>query len=171
VICRVVGRGRRSSDGGSSGSSRSRGQFRSGGVGCSGGSCFGRAFLGDMAWLSALVAGLARSVQWSPVRCSTVAGNVSQFPASIAFHSLGLTVASIVVWSPAFVASRGPVVLNSIGPAKAASIAASTASNSWRGAGGGTVASEMAYLATRVAPSASGTSINAKSRAVGLNMA
>jgi hypothetical protein len=65
-----------------------------------------RAVLGDMADLAASVASLgARISQWSSVWCGTVSRDVSEFAASVALHGLGLTIASIVIRTAAFVAS------------------------------------------------------------------
>lgn len=65
------------------------------------------AVLGDVANLTASVAGLASlAVEWAAVRSGAVAGDVAELAAGVAFHSLSLAIARIVVGSAALVASR-----------------------------------------------------------------
>lgn len=61
----------------------------------------------DVASLTALVAGLAGSVQGAAVRSSAIPGDVAELAASIALHGLGLAVASEVVGATALVAGSG----------------------------------------------------------------
>jgi hypothetical protein len=64
-----------------------------------------RAVLGDVTNFTATVAGFASfAVQWSAVRCSAVARDMSEFATGVAFHCLCLAIASIVVWSTTLVA-------------------------------------------------------------------
>lgn len=63
-----------------------------------------RAVPGDVAGLTALVAGLASSVEGTAVGSGAVAGNVTQLTTSVALHGLSLAVAGKVVRAAALVA-------------------------------------------------------------------
>ena len=63
-----------------------------------------RAVARDVAGLATLIAGLAGGVQGPAVGSGAVAGDVTQFTTSIAFHSLGLAVPSKMVRPAALVA-------------------------------------------------------------------
>lgn len=76
--------------------------------------------------LATPVARLAGLVQWSAVRGSAIAADMSKFAASIALHGLSLAVASEMIWSTALVARSCAIV-----PNKATTVSASVASSWW----------------------------------------
>lgn len=66
-----------------------------------------RAVLRDVAYFAASVAGFASfAIHCTAVRRSTVPGDMAELAASIALHGLRLAIASKMVGSAAFVASR-----------------------------------------------------------------
>lgn len=127
-----------------------------------------------MASLTALVAGLAGSVQGAAVRSSAIPGDVAELAASIAFHGLCLAVASEVVGATALVACSGTRAVGeastTIAADETATAHGSTAAHT-RIAGVGASTSQVAGLAAVVASATGGSAAQAESRAVGLDMA
>lgn len=107
-----------------------------------------RAVLGDVANLAASVAGLASfAVQRAAIWSSAVAGDVSEFAASVAFHCLRLAISSVMVWSSTLVAScsarntteaaatteSGTTTKSATGTTSAAADAAWNSADAWTG--------------------------------------
>lgn len=142
------------------------------------------AVLGDVAWLTTLVASLPCGVQWSTIWSSAVTRNMTleqtsasssknkvgstyQFTTCITLHSLRLAISSVMVGTTTLVADGSTVVLNTI-------IAASepTTATSWGNVAciwSRAVSCEMAYLATSVAAASLGTT-DSQSWAVSLDV-
>jgi hypothetical protein len=129
-----------------------------------------------VASLAALVASLSGSVERATTGGGAVAGDVSQLAASVALHGLGLAIAGKVVRSSAFVAGSGA---GTAGKATAAGEATGisttshgrTATKSSGANRVGARASKVTGLAAVVATTAGAGPAQAKSRAVGLDMA
>ena len=130
--------------------------------------------------LAAPVAGLARSVERSAVGRRAVAGDVSEFPARIALHSLSLAIARKVVGSTALVARRGTRTSSTAGKSAAeTSRAAGSEAPARRWSTGaapahsgvGAVARKVAGKAAAVAAAARAGAAEAQRGAVGLYVA
>lgn len=128
------------------------------------------AVAGDVSGLTALVAGLASSAEWSTVWRSAVAGNVTELAAGEALQGLGLAVSGEVVALTALVAGgwawstlESPAWSKSSLESTAWS-ESSTASSWW----GSAVAGKMSLKAARVA--ASSGSGEAESWAISLDV-
>jgi hypothetical protein len=129
-----------------------------------------------VAGLTALVAGLASSVQRATVRGGAVTGDVTELATSVALHGLSLAVAGKVVWSTALVAGSGTGT--TADEATAATI--STETTAARGYGTATAhvgasgvsasASQVTNLSAVVATTAGASTAQTKGGAVSLDM-
>lgn len=132
----------------------------------------------DVASLTALVAGLASSVERTTIWRSAVTRNVSELATSITLHSLSLTISSKVVWSTALIASSGArstskTTTRSESTTKSTSTARSTTTSTWNGTCASRAwarASQMSRLTTVIATSACTGSAEAKGWAIGLDV-
>lgn len=144
--------------------------------------------LADMSRFSAFIAGLSSCIEWAPIGSGTVTRDVPleglsaeqinqnhgvayEFPTSIAFHCLGLAIASIVVWTTTLVACGCAIIGDIV--AGAIWSKATTTSATWRAAWvwSWTIASQMTDQTAGIAATASGTTTNAQGRTVSLDMA
>lgn len=136
-----------------------------------------RAVTGDVASLTALVAGLASSVQRAAVRGSAVTGDVTELATSVALHGLSLAVASEVVRSTALVAgsrARTPADKAATATISAEATAAGSNGTATAHVGASRVrasASQVANLTTVVAATAGASAAQTKGRTVSLDMA
>jgi hypothetical protein len=135
-----------------------------------------RTVTGDVASLTALVAGLASSVQGTTVRGSAITGDVTELATSVALHGLSLAVASEVVRSAALVAgSRARSAANKATTATISAKATAAGSNGTAAAHVGASrvgasASQVADLTAVVATTAGAGTAQPKGRAVSLDM-
>jgi len=127
-----------------------------------------------VASLTAPVAGLASSVERATVRGRAVTGDVTKLAASVALHGLSLAVASEVVGTTALVAAGSTATGETTAAASEATAegSASTTANGGNGSSTGSRAApgKVTRLAARVAATVGGTTADAKSRAVGLDV-
>lgn len=126
------------------------------------------AVAGDVAGLTAAVAGLAGGVQRAAVGSSAVAGDVAKLAAGVALHGLSLAITGEVVGATTLVASGRTASSEATAEASVSATgrAASSTSHSWVGA----VAGKVAGQTTAVAASAGASTTQAQSRAVSLDV-
>lgn len=128
----------------------------------------------DVAGLAAPVAGLAGRVGGAAIGRRAVTADVAELAAGVALHSLGLAVTGEVVGATALVALSSAVVLDTSVAAAEATAGSTSATTDWGNRGSAwswAVARNVAILAARVAAVVAGTTAQAQSRAVSLNMA
>jgi len=132
------------------------------------------AITADVSSLTAPVAGLASSVKRATVRGRAVTGDVTELAASVALHGLSLAVASKVVGAAALVAASSTATSETTAAASEATSEGSASSTANRGNGSSTgsraAPGKVARLAARVAAAVGGTTADAKSRAVSLDV-
>jgi len=125
-----------------------------------------------MAGLATLVTDFSSRVEGATVRRGAVPGNMAQLPACVALHGLRLAVTCIVIWPTALVACCSPVVADH-SSSEAATIS-TTRSTSTTNIGLGirvwAIASQVTNLATSIAATAGSTTVEAKSRAICLDV-
>jgi len=131
------------------------------------------AITADVSSLTAPVAGLASSVKRATVRGRAVTGDVTELAASVALHGLSLAVAK-VVGAAALVAASSTATSETTAAASEATSEGSASSTANRGNGSSTgsraAPGKVARLAARVAAAVGGTTADAKSRAVSLDV-
>jgi hypothetical protein len=94
----------------------------------------------------------------------------TKLAAGIALHGLGLAIPREVVWSTALIARSGARTTAEAAPEAPITTPRTASSPSNSSAGGRAVAGQMASQTTAVAPSASSSTAQAESRAVGLDV-
>jgi hypothetical protein len=132
-----------------------------------------RAVAGNVASLTASVAGLAGSVEWAAVGSCAIAGDVTELATSVALHGLSLAIAGKVVGTTALVASgrtrTAREATTAITASKSAAAHRSTTAHGTDRVGAST--SEVTGLAAVVAPSAGTSAAQAQGRAISLDVA
>lgn len=133
-----------------------------------------RTVSGDVTSLATLVACLSRRVQGTAIGSGTIARNMTELPAGVALHGLGLAIASEVVRAAALVTgcrtrAAGEPSATRKPSSKSTTTHRSTATHGANGVR--TCASKVAGLATVVAASTGDITTEAQSRAVSLNVA
>jgi len=133
-----------------------------------------RAVPANVAGLAAPVAGLAGRVGGAAIGRGAVTADVAELATGVALHGLGLAVTGEMVGAAALVALSSAVVLDTSVAAAEATAGSTSATTDWgnrRSAWSWAVARNVAILAARVAAVVAGTTTQAQSRAVSLNMA
>lgn len=139
--------------------------------------CLGRRTISrNMTCLTAFIADLASRVERAAIGRSAISGDMAQFATRVAFHSLGLTIACIVVWPAAFVARCSSIVANKSSPetttaAVATTWSATAAWGPWCRVWIRAAASQMPHLSTRIAATSCSSTTKAESGAISLDVA
>lgn len=133
-----------------------------------------RAVAGDVACLSALVTGLAGSVERATVGSGAVAGDVTELSTGVALHSLRLAIPSEVVRATALVAGSRASASGEATTSKATSVATTANGRAPRNTNSSWVwarTSKVARLAAVVATTAGAGAGESQGRAVSLDVA
>jgi len=131
-----------------------------------------RAIFRNMASLAATITSLAGRVQWTTVRSSAVARDVSEFTAGIAFHGLGLAITSVVVRASTLVAGgRTSPTTKSTTESTSITAARNTSATPSTCTGVGARSSKVTRLAAVIATATDTCAAQAQGRAVGLDVA